>query len=180
MQRLQYRNLGAYETLVGVWTVNAVAEGAHAAPRWFELRRHPGNRWAIAHQGTFAPNSSDRWMASVALDGSGNMALGYNVVNARFGIFPSLSYSVRRVGDPEFAGERTLATGTGFQSDLTRWGDYASMEVDPADDCTFWFTGEYLETTGGATWNTRIGAFRHPDCTGILAAAAALGQVVSD
>ncbi len=168
MQRLQYRSLGAYETLVGVWTVNAIAVGAHAAPRWFELRRYGGNSWVIAHQGTFAPNSSHRWMASVALDGSGNMAMGYNVMNAGFGIFPSLCYTVRSVDSPDFVDERTLATGTGYQTDINRWGDYASMEVDPTDDCTFWFTGEYMETTGPGTWNTRIGAFRHPDCTAPL------------
>ena len=180
MQRLQYRNLGAYETLVGVWTVNAVAEGKHAAPRWFELRRFGGGDWRVAHQGTYAPNSSDRWMASVALDGSGNMALGYSVVNARLGIFPSLAYTVRPVDEPVFVEERWLAGGSGYLTESNRWGDYASMEVDPTDDCTFWFTGEYMATTGLGTWSTRIGAFRLPGCTGSLAAAAAVGQVVSE
>lgn len=169
MQRLQYRNLGGYETLVGVWTVNAVAEGKHAAPRWFELRRFGGGPWQLAHQGTFAPNSSHRWMASVALDGSGNMAMGHSIMNARSGIFPSLAYTVRQVDEPNFAEERWLAAGGGHLTESNRWGDYASMEVDPTDDCTFWFTGEYMATTGPSTWSTRIGAFRVPGCTGELA-----------
>ena len=100
------------------------------------------------------------------------------VVNARFGIFPSLAYTVRPAGEADFVGERWLAGGTGYQTGTNRWGDYASMEVDPADDCTFWFTGEYMSTTGDATWNTRIGAFRVPGCTGTRSAAdVAAGRV---
>jgi hypothetical protein len=44
-----------------------------------------------------------------------------------------------------------------------------AMTVDPADDCTFWYTQEYAATddphedrTG--TWGTRIAAFRFPSC----------------
>ena len=108
------------------------------------------------------------------------MALGYSVVNARLGILPSLAYTVRPVDEPVFVEERWLAGGTGYLTETNRWGDYASMEVDPTDDCTFWFTGEYMATTGLGTWSTRIGAFRLPGCTGSLAAAAAVGQVVSE
>jgi len=168
MQRLQYRNLGRYETLVGVWTVNAVAEGKHAALRWFELRRSNGSDWMIAYQGTFAPDSSHRWMGSVALDGSGNMAMGYNVVEADAGIYPSLRYTVRPVNSAHFVEEATQIDGSGFVDGLAAWGDYSSMEVDPTDNCTFWFTGEYVETSGPSTWSTRISAFRIPGCTGYL------------
>ncbi|MCU0305798.1 MAG: hypothetical protein MUC56_17235, partial [Thermoanaerobaculales bacterium] len=166
MQRLQYRNLGAYEALAGVWTVNAVVDGIHAAPRWFELRRFGGGAWVMAHQGTYAPTPSHRWMASVALDGSGNMAMVYNVVNAGIGLDPSLYYSVRRADSPFFLAERSLAGGRGPQTGLDRWGDYSSMEVDPADDCTFWFTGEYMPARGESSWSTRVGVLRVPGCTG--------------
>lgn len=168
MQRLQYRNLGRYETLVGVWTVNAVAEGKHAALRWFELRRSNGSDWEIAYQGTFAPDDSHRWMPSVALDGSGNMAMGYNVVNAQAGIYPSLRYTVRPVDSPHFLAEATQISGSGYADGTAAWGDYSSMEVDPTDNCTFWFTGEYIETSGPSDWRTRISAFRMPGCTGWL------------
>lgn len=107
-------------------------------------------------------------MASVALDGSGNMALGYNVVDAAGGVFPSLRAAIRRRDSPQLGPEQSLVAGGGAQTGIERWGDYASMEVDPADDCTFWFTGEYVATTGDANWRTRIVAFKLPDCTGSL------------
>jgi hypothetical protein len=180
MQRLQYRHFGAYETLVGVWTVNAVAEGKHAAPRWFELRRFGGGGWFIAHQGTFAPTASHRWMASVALDGSGNMAMVYNVVNAAIGLDPSLNYTVRLANAPQLLAERSLAGGRGPQTGFYRWGDYSSMEVDPADDCTFWFTGEYMPARSEISWSTRVGVLRVPGCTGELVAAAPIGPAAAD
>ncbi len=149
MQRLQYRNLGRYEAMVGVWTVNAVAEGRHAALRWFELRRSAGGPWSIAYQGTFAPDSSHRWMGSVALDGSGNMAMGYNVVER--GRPESTHRCVTRSGRwiVRTSSRRRLrstaaATSTGLRPGATtppwRW--------IPTDNCTFWFTGEYVETSG--------------------------------
>jgi len=46
----------------------------------------------------------------------------------------------------------------------SRWGDYTSLNVDPTDDCTFWYVNEYVQTSGPATWQTRIGAFRLPGC----------------
>ena len=56
--------------------------------------------------------------------------------------------------------------GTGAQTGSSaRWGDYSNMAIDPVDDCTFWFTTEYIATTGAAPWETRIGAFRFPSCT---------------
>jgi len=36
--------------------------------------------------------------------------------------------------------------------------------VDPVDDCTFWYTQEYMETTSSAGWKSRIGSFRFPTC----------------
>ena len=38
------------------------------------------------------------------------------------------------------------------------------MSVDPDDDCTFYFTSEYIQTTGGTTWRTRVGRFTIPTC----------------
>ena len=56
-----------------------------------------------------------------------------------------------------------MQAGTGSQTGSAgRWGDYSAMEMDPVDDCTFWFTNEYLTTTGGAPWRTRIGSFQLP------------------
>jgi hypothetical protein len=32
------------------------------------------------------------------------------------------------------------------------------------DDCTFYFTSEYLKATGAFNWSTRINSFRFPGC----------------
>jgi hypothetical protein len=47
---------------------------------------------------------------------------------------------------------------------LTRWGDYSAITVDPNDDCSFWYTTEYLKDTGAFNWHTRIGSFKLSTC----------------
>ncbi len=64
-------------------------------------------------------------------------------------------------------GEIVAKAGTGSQlANLSRWGDYSAMTVDPVDDCTFWFTSEYLKTNGTWNWNTWIASFSFPECSG--------------
>ncbi len=171
MQRLQYRNQLSYETLVGAWVVDPDGAGNHSAPRWFELRRSGGS-WALQYQGTWDPDAVDRWMPSVALDGSGNMALGYSVVDDGSGsgsaVKPGLRYATRDLDAANFNAEATLIDGTGVETGINRWGDYASMEVDPSDDCTFWFTSEYIASDGSYNWSTRIATFKVPSCTGSI------------
>jgi hypothetical protein len=63
-------------------------------------------------------------------------------------------------------GEGTIIAGGGSQkgSSLSRWGDWSSMVVDPTDDCTFWYTNEYLQEDGVWNWHTRIATFKFPRC----------------
>lgn len=161
MHRLQYRNFGSYETLLGNFTVDVT--GSHQAGiRWFELRRSPpgSGSWALHQEGTHAPDTVNRWMGSIAMDGMGNIALGYSAGSND--LAPSLRYASRVDSDPagQLQSETSLIEGTGVQTASNRWGDYSSMNVDPVDDLTFWFTGEYYSTTGGLNWSTRIGTFR--------------------
>jgi hypothetical protein len=61
--------------------------------------------------------------------------------------------------------ENIIQAGAGSQlTNLNRWGDYSAMTVDPADDCTFWYTNEYLKASGTFNWSTRIGSFKFPSC----------------
>jgi len=170
MWRLQYRNFGTHETLVFNHTVDADGSG-HAGVRWYELRRTGGGAWAIFQQGTHSPDEGvpgladdvHRWMGSVAMDKAGNMALGYSVSSGA--VFPGIRYAGRLSTDPPGEmpqGEFTLMDGSGSQTVTERWGDYSSMNVDPADNCTFWYTQEYIGASGD--WRTRIGAFRFPSC----------------
>ncbi len=105
------------------------------------------------------------------MDGSGDVAVGYSVSSGT--VYPSVAYTGRLAGDPLGTlpeGESTMRSGSGSQtkakggSSLTRWGDYSALAVDPVDDCTFWYTDEYLATTGAFNWQTRIGSFRFASC----------------
>jgi hypothetical protein len=167
MHRLAYRNFGTHESLVTNQSVEA-APGM-AGMRWWEIR-DPAGTPTIYQEGTFAPGVSDgihRWMGSIAMDEAGNMALGYSASDGT-STYPSVWYTGRLAGDPLGTmpqGEGSIVNGTGSQtSSSARWGDYSSMNVDPIDDCTFWYVNEYLPNTSNVGWRLRIGAFRFDEC----------------
>jgi hypothetical protein len=158
MHRLQYRNFGGYESLVACHTVDVGAD--HAGVRYYQFRRTlPGGTFTIAEQASFAPDANHRWMGSAAMDGFGNLAVGYSVSGSS--TYPSLRYAGRLANDPSNSlaqGEATLFAGSASQTGVNRWGDYSALVVDPVDDCTFWYVNEY--SSGGWNWRTRIGSFR--------------------
>jgi hypothetical protein len=169
MYRLQYRNFGGHEAMVLNHTVD-VNNTNRAGIRWYELRKpnSPGASWGIFQQGTFSPDATHRWMGSMAMDGMGNIGLGYSASSST--TFPSIRYTGRLAGDPlgqMSQGEGTFVNGTGAQTHTSsRWGDYSSLSVDPVDNCTFWYTNEYVQTSGSSPWFTRIGSFQLPGCSG--------------
>jgi hypothetical protein len=165
MYRLQYRNFGAYDTLVVNHTVDVGTD--RGGVRWYEVR-NPHTAPAINQQGTFAPaDTLSRWMGSAAMDKDGNLAIGYSASNS--GTFPAIRFTGRLAGDPLntlTVAESDLLQGTGSQTHTSgRWGDYSMLAVDPTDGCTFWFTTEYYN--GGASsagWSTNIGSFKIGSC----------------
>jgi Abnormal spindle-like microcephaly-assoc'd, ASPM-SPD-2-Hydin len=132
--------------------------------RWYEVRS-PNGTPTVFQQGTFSPDSTTRWMGSIAMDQSGDMALGYSVSSSS--VYPSIYFTGRVASDPPgtMEGEQLMVKGTGAQTGgLDRWGDYSAMSVDPVDDCTFWYTQEYIESNGNFNWNTRIANLVFPNC----------------
>ena len=163
MNRLQYRNFGTHEALVGN-LVTDVDGNDHGGIRWFELRKSGADPWSLYQEGTYSPDASHRWMGSIAMDGSGNIAVAYNVSDAT-AVYPSLRYTGRLNSDPAGTmpqGEYNIAAGSS-PNGSNRYGDYSAMGVDPADDCTFWFTGMYNTSTN---WSTRIASFKFDSCSG--------------
>lgn len=168
--RLAYRNFGTYESFVTSQSVEA-APGV-AGMRWYEIRRING-AYSVYQQGTFNPNDGvHRWMGSAAMDWQGNIAMGYSVVNG-VDVYPGIRYTGRMAGDPlggmGSMGEGIIVNGTGVQlTTNSRWGDYTSLNVDPLDDCTFWYVNEYYTAAGQASslagWQTRIASFKLPGC----------------
>jgi hypothetical protein len=161
MYRLAYRNFGDHESLVANHTV--VAGTGATGVRWYEVR-NPNAVPVVYQQGTFAPDADNRWMASIAMDQTGNIGVGYSISSSA--TFPSIGYTGWEVGNPlgTLQDETLLVVGGGSQTGFNRWGDYSAMRIDPGDDCTFWYTQEYQATTQSANWNTRIGSFRFPSC----------------
>jgi len=163
MSRLVYRKTGSRESIVAVHSVNTTAGGGGV--RWYEFRIDKNRKVSLYQQGTYAPDRYFRWMASPAIDRMGNIAIGYS-----FGGTPHFAgqrFAARAANDPLgqlTLREAVLAEGEGAQNAM-RWEDYTQTAMDPSDDCTIWYVGDYMKK-GATNYSTRIGAFRLPGCRG--------------
>ncbi|MDO9256022.1 MAG: GEVED domain-containing protein [Bacteroidales bacterium] len=158
MYRLQYRNFGTYQVMLTNHSVNADGTG-RAGVRWYELR-NSGTGWSIYQQGTYAPaDGNSRWMGSVAMNGNGDIGLGYSVSSTT--TYPSIRFTGQTAASSGTGvldvTETTIKAGALSQTGVNRWGDYSMMSVDPTDDATFWYTSEY--SGGGWDWKTQIASF---------------------
>ena len=161
--RLAYRNFGTHQAMVTNQSVEA--QPKLAGTRWYELR-NTGSGWSVHQQSTYSPaDKVHRWMGSIAMDENGNMALGYSVSSQQ--VFPGVRFTGRLATAPlgTMQAEATMIAGTGSQLVSNRWGDYTSMNVDPVDDCTFWYVNQYYRTSSNNGWQTRIGSFAFPGCS---------------
>jgi hypothetical protein len=170
MYRLAYRKFIDHEALVANHSVTA---GSGVGVRWYELRTSPVNNVypsmanatpQVFQSGTFWADGKFRWMGSIAMDKVGDIALGYSLSSAS--TFPSISVTGRVPGDAPgtLRTEQSVWNGMGSQS-IINWGDYSSMSVDPFDDCTFWYTTEYLPKSGKYVWRTRVASFKFDNCS---------------
>ncbi len=161
MYRLSYRNLGARQSL----TVNhSVVAGTTTGVRWYEIDM-TGGVPSVRQQSTYSPDASHRWMGSIAMDHVGNMAVGFTTSSST--VKPSVRFAGRESTDPlnTLSVDSDLKVGGGSQTTgLSRWGDYSTMAIDPVDDCTFWYTSEYLRVNGTFNWSTRVGSFKFSSC----------------
>ncbi|MBI4890638.1 MAG: hypothetical protein HY821_08425 [Acidobacteria bacterium] len=165
MYRLVYRNFGTFDALLFTQAVDNVA-GSTAQLRWWEIRNPGANPPVVYQNSTFAPDTTARWMSSAAFDKLGNIAIGYSASSAS--INPGIRVAGRRRTDPKnlLRAETIIQAGTGSQTGgLDRWGDYSTMQIDPSNDCTFWYTTQYIGANGSFNWRTRIAGFKFPNCT---------------
>ncbi len=162
MQRVVYRRIGNRESIVAAHSVATQAGGGGA--RWYEFRLDKKRDVSLFQQGTYAADAFYRWIPSIAMDKKGDIGVGYS-----FGGIPNYAgqrFAARREGDPKGVlsfHETVLATGEAAQKNTLRWEDYTTTAIDPSDDCTFWYVGDYLKT-GDENYRTKIGAFRAPGC----------------
>lgn len=162
--RIQYRRWSGYNTALMCWPVKVT--GLQAGIRWAELRENTSNNtWSIYQEGTYAPTADYYWMGALNMDDNGNIGLAYNKSNAT-NISPGLYYTGRLASDPlgqMTVAEQTAVAGSGAQTGIERWGDYAHMTLDP-DGVTFWYTGEYVASNAK---RTRIFSFQISGATGM-------------
>jgi hypothetical protein len=166
MTPMVYQNRGGTESLWADYTV--CQDAACTQPtgvRWYQFNVTGGTFPATPVQQQTWTNGNDgvyRFMPSIAVDASGNTAIGYATSNST--MFPGIRYAGRLAGDPPGdlgQGEAIFFSGTGSQTDtFGRWGDYTYTAIDPADGMTFWHVGEYYATTSSFNWHTRIGSFQ--------------------
>ena len=161
MARLVYRRIGSRESVVAVHSVNTTA-GAGGV-RWYEFRVGAGRKVSLYQQGTYAPDGFYRWMASPAMDRNGNIGIGYSFGGPAN--FAGQRFAARLASDPPgqlTLRETVLVEGEDVQN-AVRWEDYTQTAVDPTDDCTIWYVGDYIKK-GAASYSSRIGAFRLAGC----------------
>lgn len=167
MYRLAYRKFAdGHEAMVvnHAVKVGTTKRNSYSATRWYEIRNLSSTP-VVYQQSTYAPDATSRWMGSVAMDKMGNIALGYSASSGS--IKPALRFASRLAADTlnNLGNETTIVQGSGAQTGtLSRWGDYSHMSIDPVDDCTFWYTSEYLKTDGTFNWSTRVTSFKINGC----------------
>ena len=166
MNRIHYRNFGTHESIV-CCHVTDVDGNDWAGIRWYELRRTGGTSgsWSIYQEGTYAPDSDHRWMGSIGISATGQIALAYNVSSNS--TFPSLRYTGRKECDPlgVMTEPETVIINGSAANNSNRYGDYNAIGLDPTDGETFWFTGMY---NPASAWSTRIASFTIPTCTPLV------------
>jgi hypothetical protein len=177
MYRLAYRVIvgGPAQTARNVnntvqsWLVShAVNSGGHAAVRWYEFHA-PLNSTTpqVFQQQTYDPDTTNRFMSSLAMDKNRNIAMSYTVSSSANNVHPTIAFTGRSVTDPlgTMGAEQIVITGTGSQTDTSnRWGDYYNMALSPVDSCTFVTTGEYYTTNSSFNWSTRNAVLKFSGC----------------
>jgi hypothetical protein len=99
------------------------------------------------------------------MDKLGDIALAYSASSQQE--VPSIRYTGREADTKDkvniLGGERVLLAGSASQS-IGAWGDYTTLALDPADDCTFWFIGQYLTKNDQDSWHTQISTVKFARC----------------
>lgn len=165
MWRAQYLNFGDSQQIVGSFVTDVDGNDRHGV-RWFILERPAGvtsGGWTLQQEGTFSPDATNRWMSSVATDFLGNLVIGYNVSGSDTNVFPGIRYAGRLSTDPSGVlpqSEFSVVEGSSPNA-TNRYGAYSALTVDPVDNCTFWYTGQY---NPDSNWQTQIASFQFDSC----------------
>jgi len=167
MFRMPYRNFGTHQSLMITHSVKTST--AASGIRWYEIRT-PNTTPTVFQKGTFGAGSTSLWMGSIAMDKVGDIAVGFSKSSST--THPGLAFTGRIPSDPlgTLESAASIFTGGGSQTGGSanggnRWGDYSSLVLDPANDCTFWYVNQYIPTNGSFNFHTRLASFKFPGCS---------------
>jgi len=161
MFRLAYRNMLTHESLLVNHSVTTSA--APAGVRWYEIR-DPDGTPSTFQEGTVKDGDLSLWMGSIAMDKTGDIAVGFSESSKT--THPAIAFTGRVPSDPLNTMESPALIWQGQGSELRadRWGDYTSLVIDPSDDCTFWYVNQYMPSDGVVNFHTRVASFKFPNC----------------
>lgn len=163
--RIVYRRFGEHGSFIASHNIQGPPPKLSPAFRWYELRvlNDPLANPVVYQQQDFAPNSMSRNTGNLGIDKTGNIAIGYTVSSTA--VHPSPEIAYRNYFDPlDNLTLQALYTGLGSQTGISAWSLSSAMSLDPVDNCTFWYSGEYLKTTGSFNWSTIVTHFKLPSC----------------
>ena len=167
--RLMYR-LAMFDdgTTQHFLVTHSVNDGVAVGARWYEFTAPEGSTsLSLAQSGQTPADGHYRWMGSIARDKFGDIALGYSRSSTAAGDYPSIYVSGQTAGEPAGMTDSEVLVKQGSGSQFftgTRWGDYSSMALDGADQCTFLYTTEYYPFDGNFQWYTWLAAVKFPSC----------------
>jgi len=167
MYRLAYRSVGGtnYLTINHSVSPGSGAKAAAAGVRWYLLSVASATATpAVQQQGTYSPDTTSRWMGSMAMDKCGDIGIGYSV-SASSVVYPGIRFAGRTPTDSAGTLETEIHLLDGAYSGTSEyWGTATDMRVDPADDRTFYYTNQYLSFSGSKNWSTAISKVRFTGC----------------
>ncbi|HET9180110.1 MAG TPA: Ig domain-containing protein, partial [Terriglobia bacterium] len=170
MYRLSFRSYSDHDQMVANHSVQINSSDNQTGVRWYIIRRDQGGAFYVNKESTYSPDvSTYRWMGSIAQNKNGDLGLGYSVSGVT--TFPGIAVTGLKNGaDTLMEQEQRMYHGTdqSYQGTYSRWGDYSSISVDPTDDCSFWYTNEYVKPpvlSFDFLWNTVIGKISFGDCS---------------
>jgi hypothetical protein len=182
MGRASYRNFGTYESVL-LSQAMQTSKTSSVGVRWYELRGMQSMSYVYQSGYLQALDSStnadgfSRWMSSAAQDSQGNIAMGYSISGAGatsyYSGFPGVAIDGRTPSTPlgslmteeiVFPGVSSEEPPVGDPQHVGRWGAVSGMSLDPVDQCTFWFVGQYEPSAGIYNWSTEIVSFTMPGC----------------
>ncbi len=163
-----YRQFGDHASLAATHNIQGPPPKLAPAIRWYELwildSNNPNANPIVHQQQDFAPDTMNRFSGSLGVDKVGNIAMGYTVSSSA--VYPSPEIAYRNYYDSlNNLTLQALFTGLASQTGVSDWSSYSSMALDPIDNCTFWYSNEYLKTAGSSNWDTMIAHFKLPSCT---------------